>query len=84
MTQNEMDNKAGVRNYQDIREQRRELRGLGHCYPGHGLFAGVLLVIIGGLFLAGNIIGFSIGQWWPLIVVLVGVAILVRALSYRN
>lgn len=88
MTQNDLGNKSADTNYRDIREHRRELRrelrGLRDYYPGHGLFAGLLLVIIGGLFLADNIIGFSIGQWWPLILVLVGVAVLVRALVYRD
>ncbi|GEM_PF-6449259 len=59
------------------RELRREMRELGYGHR-HGLFAGIVLIVIGGLFLAANLLSFPISQWWPLILVVVGIAVLSR------
>jgi hypothetical protein len=90
MSQNEMENKATQNNssgsqgsYWDRKERRRELkrelRELRHGHPGHGIFAGVLLLLLGCLFLAGNFLFINVGQWWPIVLVIVGVSILVRS-----
>ena len=65
------------------RQLKRELRELGH-HPGHGLFFGLLLIVIGGLFLAGNLFNFNFGLWWPLILVVIGIFILSRAFYWRD
>ena len=62
-----------------IRELKGELRDLRHCHPGHGIFAGILILLVGCIFLAGNLFGINVGQWWPLLVIAVGIAILSRA-----
>ena len=82
-TQNSNSNSQGS-SYQDCRERRRELkrelRELRHCHPGHGMFGGIFLILIGGLFLAGNFFNVNLGQWWPLVVIAIGVWIVSRSL----
>jgi hypothetical protein len=91
MSQNEMENKSAQgsnreSNYGDYRERRRELkrelRELRHGHHCHGLFGGILLILIGGLFLAGNLFSISFGQWWPVILILVGIAVLSRGFCW--
>jgi len=60
------------------RELKRELREL-HGYHHHGLVGGLILVLVGCIFLAGNFFNVNIAQWWPLIPIAVGVALLSRA-----
>jgi hypothetical protein len=91
MSYNETENKtaqnsgssSGGSSYWDRKERRRELkrelRELRHGHPGHGMFAGILLLLLGCLFLAGNFLYFNIAQWWPVILVIVGISILVRS-----
>ena len=44
------------------------------------VFIGVLLVILGGLFLLDNLIPrFDLGDYWPLILIGVGVAIIIKS-----
>lgn len=55
--------------------------GLLHARSGSPVLAGVVLVLVGGLLLAGNfgLFGWlSWGRLWPLVLVLLGVALLAR------
>jgi hypothetical protein len=65
------------------RELRRELRELRYRDPWHGLFAGLILLLAGCLFLAANLFDVDFAKWWPVIPMLVGVAILARVF-YRQ
>jgi hypothetical protein len=68
--------------YVDRRERRRELkRELRELrgYHRHGLVGGLILLLVGCVFLAANLFDFHIAQWWPLIPIAVGVALLARA-----
>jgi hypothetical protein len=60
------------------RELRSELRELRHGDSWHGLIPGVILVIVGILFLAGNLFNLDFSRWWPLIPMAIGVAVLAR------
>jgi hypothetical protein len=89
MTDNEMgtkntQNSNTEMNYHDRKERRRELRRelreLRYDHPHcHGWFGGVLLILLGGLFLAGTIFSISFGQWWPVILIVIGALLLSRA-----
>jgi hypothetical protein len=91
MSQSDQENKMSqggqrmsYREYEDRRQElRSELRDLRHRNPYHGAFVGVLLVLIGCLFLAGMLFGFNVGQWWPVIPILVGIAMLSRVFYAR-
>ena len=61
------------------RELKRELRALNGHHRHHGIFVGLLLVLIGCIFLAGNFLNINIGLWWPLFPIAVGIAFLARA-----
>jgi len=66
------------------RELKRELRELRHGRPGRGLLGGILLILTGCLFLAGNFFNINFGQWWPLILIAIGIAVLSRAFYSRD
>ncbi len=52
----------------------------------HGsLTGGVILIVLGCLFLAEHIIpGFSFGDYWPLLLIAIGVLLLWRSRTERN
>lgn len=95
MSDNELEGKTAQKSNSDSqgssgdrrerrRELKRELRELRHGHPGRGLFGGILLILIGCLFLAGNVFNINFGQWWPLILIAIGVAVLSRAFYSWN
>ena len=42
-----------------------------------GLWFGLILILLGGMFLVENLFHFNIGQFWPLILIVIGLAMLV-------
>ncbi len=95
MSDNEMESKMAQKSNSDSqgssccdrrerrRELKRELRELRYREPWHGLIAGLILLLVGCLFLAANLFNLDFGRWWPLIPMAIGVAILTRAF-YRT
>jgi uncharacterized integral membrane protein len=52
-----------------------------------GLFAGVILVVIGFLFLLGNFVSLAwltIGRLWPLILIAIGLVIILKRSGRRD
>ncbi len=63
--------KDAERAYQEAKESQRQKRSS---------FAGIVLVILGFIFLANNFIPrFHFGDYWPLIFVLIGVVLLINS-----
>jgi hypothetical protein len=62
--------------------------GTGGGSPRHPPFAGLLLIALGALFLAGTLgavdVGTLIRRWWPLVLVLVGAERLLLAAHHRT
>ncbi|MFQ5870160.1 MAG: LiaI-LiaF-like domain-containing protein [Candidatus Zixiibacteriota bacterium] len=57
------------------------------CRSGHSIFGGIVLLVLGVLFLLGNldIMYFDfwdfIGDWWPVILIVVGLSIIFKRKS---
>lgn len=70
--------------YQDWREQRREWREkrreARHSHPFHGIFGGLVLILLGGLFLANQQHWISSGTWWEWLLIGLGVITIVHGL----
>ena len=70
--------------YQDWREQRREwrqkMREARHSRPFHGLFPGLVLVLLGGLFLAGQQNWISGDAWWQWLLIGLGAISIISGL----
>ena len=53
-----------------------------------GVYWGIILVVIGGLFLARNLgyidFQFTMRRYWPLILVLIGLSVVVKSLAKYN
>ena len=73
-------------NAQDLADRARELgkgfeRGVGDAAQpaarSSGLWFGVILILLGGLFLVENLFHFNLGQFWPVILIFIGVLMLV-------
>ncbi len=74
--------------YQDWREQRREwrekMREARHNRPFHGLFGGLVLILLGGLFLANQQGWISGNAWWQWLLIGLGVISIINGLvQYR-
>jgi hypothetical protein len=84
---------AGAPAYKDWREQRwewrRQRREARHNYPFHGIFPGLLLILLGGLFLSVQQGWISGSVWWQYLLIGMGVISIVdgifqyRAPAYR-
>ena len=70
--------------YQDWREQRLEwrqkMREARHSRPFHGLFPGLVLVLLGGLFLAGQQNWISGDAWWQWLLIGLGAISIISGL----
>lgn len=73
-------------NAQDLADRARDFgKGLesGFNDPAQpaarkgGLWFGLILVLLGGLFLAQNLFHFNLGQFWPVILIFIGILMLV-------
>jgi hypothetical protein len=59
-------------------------QGQGSTKPGSarergGLMGGLILIALGILFLADNLLpGFSFGEYWPVLLIVIGVGLLLR------
>lgn len=74
--------------YQDWREQRREwrekMREARHNRPFRGLFGGLVLILLGGLFLANQQGWISGNAWWQWLLIGLGVISIINGLvQYR-
>ena len=74
--------------YQDWREQRwewrRKMREARHNRPFHGLFGGLVLILLGVLFLANQQSWISGNAWWQwLLIGLGGISIINGLVQYR-
>lgn len=76
-------------NAQDLADRARDFgTGLesGFNDPAHptarnsGRWLGLILVLLGGLFLVQNLFHFNLGQFWPVILIFIGILMLVPAL----
>jgi hypothetical protein len=63
------------------RAWRREMR---HRHPWHGIIWGGFLVLLGLGFLAANLFNINMSVFWPVILVLVGVAIMSKFFIYNR
>jgi hypothetical protein len=67
---------GGGPTYQDWRQQRWEwrqkMREARHSRPFHGLFPGLVLVLLGGLFLAGQQNWITADAWWQWLLIGLG------------
>ena len=73
---------------QDWREQRwewrRKMREARHERPFHGLFFGLVLILLGGLFLANQQSWISGNAWWQWLLIGLGVISIINGLvQYR-
>jgi phage shock protein PspC (stress-responsive transcriptional regulator) len=73
-------------NAQDLADRAREFgkgfeRGIDDparpAVRNGGLWFGLILILLGGLFLAENLLHFNIGQFWPVILIFIGLLMLV-------
>ena len=73
-------------NAQDLADRAREFgKGLEHGFSdpsrpaarNGGLWFGLILILLGGLFLAENLFHFNLGQFWPVILIFIGLLMLV-------
>ncbi|MFN8598641.1 MAG: PspC domain-containing protein [Anaerolineae bacterium] len=69
-------------NAQDFADRAKELgQGFGSSTTGPNrqgaLFIGLALILMGGLFLAQNFLHINFSQFWPLILIVIGLALLV-------
>ena len=72
-------------NAQDLADRARELgkgfeRGVDDTQPAarnSGLWFGVILILVGGMFLFQNLFHFNLGQFWPVILIAVGLLMLI-------
>lgn len=69
-------------NAQDFANRARELgQGFGSSTTGPNrqgaLFIGLALIVLGGLFLAQNFLRINFSQFWPLILIVIGLLMLV-------
>jgi hypothetical protein len=64
----------------EARRQRREAR----AHSGSGWIVGVILIVLGGLFLAQNtgVYKFPISNWWALFILIPAIGAFERALHY--
>src|ERR1700731_5120023 len=63
--------------WEDRWERRQARWNYRRNYPGRHLFGGVLLVVIGGIFLLGNmgiVNPHEVFQFWPVIFIVMGVS----------
>jgi phage shock protein PspC (stress-responsive transcriptional regulator) len=74
-------------NAQDLADRAREFgkgfeRGVDDparpATRNGGMWFGLILVLLGGLFLAENLFHFSLGQFWPVILIFIGILMLVQ------
>jgi hypothetical protein len=70
------------------REQRRawreERRAAHHCYPYRGLFLGLTLVLLGGLFLVNQAGWITGGTWWQTLLIGLGVISIIDGLVFNR
>ena len=70
--------------YQDWREQRWEwrnkMREARRNRPFHGLFGGLVLILLGGLFLANQLSWISGNAWWQWLLVGLGIISIIDGL----
>ena len=75
---------SGGPTYQDWREQRWEwrqkMREARHSRPFHGLFPGLVLVLLGGLFLAGQQNWITGNTWWQWLLIGLGAISIISGL----
>ena len=67
----------------NYRYWRHEMRHR-HPWHWHAFFIGPLMILLGLVFLAGVIYHIDFGQWWPLVLIAVGLAFLIRGLIFRS
>ena len=77
---------GGGSTYQDWREQhwewRRKRREARHNFPFHGLFGGLVLILLGGLFLANQKGWISGNAWWQYLLIGLGVISIINGLVH--
>jgi hypothetical protein len=67
------------------REWRRERREARHRYPFHGLFLGLILVLLGTLFLFNQVGWLSRDIWWQSLLIGLGVIWIINGMvHYRD
>jgi len=76
-------NSSGETNHH-WRENRKNARGQRSGSGGFaGLLIGLIIIVIGSSFLLSEIYNVSI-PWWPLVIIIVGIWLLIRAIIWRR